>query len=327
MRNTERSKRFPLTKENEIATFEGELKYYREHNTYAVRLFNKDIITNLYNQINVQVVVTKACNYHCPFCIEREGGDTLASRNLFNNLDSTLAYYNDYGIKPFISLTGGEPTLLPDSLVRIWRAITRWNYADRTNINTNGADFSVLKEMPGIRINLSRHHYCETKAKQIFHTDDDLSYILAQKGMCMQCVLMKDYIGTVPEVKRYIEFFASLGAQGFSFRGMSSLDTTKRYSTQGAWTNDQQIDFFALVNEVANDPDFRFVQQKIGDHYVYEIYEYKGKVVRFTYSNFDFLRKVEVEERNKRQWYSRATIIGPSGNVYAGWAYDINLIY
>jgi hypothetical protein len=135
---------------------------------------------------------------------------------------------------------------------------------------------------------------------------------------------MKGYIDSVSEIKKYMDFFTLLGADGFSFRGMSTLDVGKEYVDEINFSNAHAVDFFSIVEEVSNDPAFEFVQQKIGDHYWFEHYNYKGKPVRFTYSNFDFLRKVETEERKNNQWFSRATIISPTGRVYAGWTYDIN---
>ena len=325
MRNTERSKRFPITRENEIATFQGELEYYIENNKHPVRIHGKTII-NIYKHINVQMVISKLCNYRCPFCIERDNDQNLAlERYMWDVLEQVLSCYDDHGIKPSVSITGGEPTLFPDDLQRVWHTIRAWGAEKRTNINTNGSELGVLRELKGIRINLSRHHYCESKAREIFHTTNDLAYTMPA-NTSMQCVLRRDYIGSLPEIKKYIEFFSLFGVEGFFFRGLSALDPEKNYGIEGMFTAAQKVDFFAILNEVANDPDFLFVQQKIGDHYVYEIYLYKGKPVRFTYSNFEFLRKVETEERRKGLWYSRATIITPTGHTYAGWTYNINKI-
>ena len=123
-------------------------------------------------------------------------------------------------------------------------------------------------------------------------------------------------------MNHYIE----VGASGFSFRGLTRLDAGKQYDKEVKFSLAHEIDFFGIANRVANDPDFEFVQQKIGDHYWFEIYRYRGKIVRLTYSNFAFLRKSETEERAKGAIFSRATIIHPDGKIYAGWTYDLNLI-
>ena len=321
MRTFHRRERYPITKENEIATFQGELEYYRSHNKYPVELLGHRII-NIYRNINVQVVVSKKCNYSCPFCIEN---DRITNGQVERSPDEIFGVvvdqYINQGITPHVSITGGEPTLFPERLRKLYEiAVKKWGLST-VNINTNGTNSEILKEMDGVWINLSRHHYCDTKAAEIFGKKAD--YTIGPKTT-MQCVMMKGYIDSVAEIKKYMDFFTAMRADGFSFRGMSTLDAGKEYTKEIDFSAAHAINFFAIVNEISNDPDFEFVQQKIGDHYWFEIYKYKGKPVRFTYSNFDFLRKVETEERKKNQWFSRATVISPFGKVYAGWTYDIN---
>jgi len=115
-------------------------------------------------------------------------------------------------------------------------------------------------------------------------------------------------------------------ASGFSFRGLTTLDSDKDYKMEREFTNNSVIDIKSLLDEIANDSRFEFIQQKIGDHYLFEIYRYKGKYVRFTYSNFEWLKSVENQERKDGKWYSRATIIHPNA-VYAGWTYNLNKIH
>ena len=325
MRTYRRRERYPITKENEIATFLGELEYYRSNNQNPVLLLGHRIV-NIYRNINVQVVLSKKCNFACPFCIENDrttDTDGFLERSCFleNIFDMVIQQYDDHGITPHVSITGGEPTLFPEKLKKIYGlAINKW-HLPFVNINTNGTNPDVLKDMENIWINLSRHHYCETKADEIFGKKSDYTII---PNTTMQCVMMKGYIDSVAEIKKYMDFFITMRADGFSFRGMSTLDAGKQYTNEVNFSAVHAIDFFSIVEEISNDPDFEFVQQKIGDHYWFEIYNYRGKPVRFTYSNFDFLRKVETEERKNKQWFSRATVISPVGKVYAGWTYDIN---
>ncbi len=321
MRMFNKERRYPISKENEIETFKKELEYYRNYNVYNIRLFGYRII-NIYKNINVQVVISKNCNYSCPFCIENDHTINEEIESPIGKIfDSIIDQYTGQGITPSVSITGGEPTLFPERLREIYQiAIKRWGLS-RVNINTNGVNPDILEEMKGIRVNLSRHHYCETKADMIFGKKSD--YVIGS-NITMQCVMMKGFIDSVAEIKKYMDFFIAMRADGFSFRGMSKLDASKEYVREIDFSTTHAIDFFSIVNEVSNDPAFEFVQQKIGDHYFYEIYKYKGKPVRFTYSNFEFLRKVETEERKNGKSYSRATIISPSGKVYTGWTYNIN---
>ena len=327
MRTFERRERYPISRENELATFQGELEYYRTNNCFPVDIFGQRIV-NIYKNINLQVVVGKQCNYSCSFCIENDqisSGVTKIPNGIFAEIFGDLIRaYRGQGVLPWISITGGEPTLFPERLALIYRALNDWGIAERANVNTNGINLKCLEPMKGIRINLSRHHYCEGKSEEIFGGRCS-NYDIGESTV-LQCVMMKGYIDSVAEIKRYMDFYGGIGAKGFSFRGLSTLDAGKQYEKEVNYSAAKAIDFFAIVNEVTNDPDFEFLQQKIGDHYWFEIYKYKGKIVRFTYSTFEFLRQVETEERKNGQWFSRATILRETGKVYAGWTYDINEI-
>lgn len=124
-----------------------------------------------------------------------------------------------------------------------------------------------------------------------------------------------------------MDHYAHKGAVGFSFRGLTKLDAGKEYSKEINWSAAHAVNFYEIVDMISKDDDFEFVEQKIGDHYWFEMWKYKGMMFRLTYSNFDWLRKVETEERNNNEWFSRATIVLPTGGVYSGWTYDINKIY
>ena len=172
---------------------------------------------------------------------------------------------------------------------------------------------------------MSRHNYDVVRANEVFKRevasdDDDFT------GKFVQCVLMKSQINSITEMKRFMEYYADHDAKGFSFRGLTTLDAGKAYSSEVEWSTVNGVDIRAIADEVAADPAFTFVQQKIGDHYWFEIYKWRGVPLRLTYSNFSWLHDVETAERATNVWNSRATIVASDGAVYAGWTYDINQI-
>jgi|HubBroStandDraft_4_1064222.scaffolds.fasta_scaffold00021_98 organic radical activating enzyme len=326
MRVFDKQRRIPLYKENELSTFNEELNYYREYNQFPVTLFGKPII-NIYKNINVQAVVTRRCNYRCGFCIENDDllENTVKEIPSSELLGEVLRQYAEQGVKPHVSITGGEPTLFPGRLRDII-AVCNSHGVKRLNINTNGTKLAAIADLNGFLVNLSRHHYQRSKIEEIFeHTCEDVP--LLPKKTVMQCVLLAGYVDNLHVVKQYMSHYISQGAVGFSFRGLSALDSFKEYSRETSWTAAHEVDVFAFANAVAADPEFEFVQQKIGDHYWFEIYKYKGFPMRVTYSNFSWLRDVETKERSKGEWFSRVTVVSPFNKVYAGWTYDINEVY
>lgn len=312
--------RIVLSKETEIKQFQYEYDYYVNNNRFPVVLFNKPII-NIYKNINLQIVITKKCGYKCGFCIENDDNYHCKEISPLSNLAIVLQQYKEQNIIPHISITGGEPTLFPNRLKKILQLIFDFHLSI-VNVNTNGFDLSIMEEFPSIRINLSRHHYIHALNEQIFGKKI-VDNILPNRTI-MQCVMMKDYISSVQDVKDYMSYYILRGAIGFSFRGMSTLDVNKGYDNEISFSKQQSIDFYSIINQIANDEEFEFIQQKIGDHYWFEIYKYKEKIVRFTYSNFEWLKQIETIERNNNQWFSRVTVVSADGNAYSGWTYDIN---
>jgi len=311
--------------------FTPEVHYYRTHNQYPVVLFGKPI-TNVYKRINVQILLTRACNFKCPFCIENDGmtlGKPTEGKYWLPLLvRQVLTQYKEQNITPTISITGGEPTLFPDKLYHLLDIVGSFvggtDGIKFININTNGTNLNVPKDFDWLRINLSRHHYGVDQNKSIFGPNYKTLTNDLIEGTNLQCVLMRGYIDSIKEMKEYMAAY-SMGA-GYSFRGLTTLDNQKGYSSEALFTQERFIDIKPLLDEIAKDPEFEFIQQKIGDHYIYEIYKYKGKVFRVVYSNFAWLRKVEAEERNRNVWNSRATIIHPNA-VYSGWTYDLNRVH
>lgn len=324
MRIFEKSRRIKINKDTEISIFSEELDYYRTNNRYPVVLFGKNI-TNIYKNINVQVVVSKRCNFKCGFCIENDGTNGKAKEICPSVLfEDVICQYTSHGIFPNVSITGGEPTLFTDRLEKIFSVCHKYGLK-KVNINTNGEGLDKIEHIDGFNVNLSRHHYDDQKSKDIFGKPFKKKIIPNRTSA--QCVLMKGYIETVDDMKKYMDHYSSEGITGFSFRGLTELDSSKDYSNEVKFSKTHSIDFYKIVEEISIDPDFEFVQQKVGDHYWFEIWKYKGMFFRLTYSNFEWLRKVETEERNRGEIFSRATIVLPNGRVYSGWTYDINELY
>lgn len=301
MRTFDLAKRARLSDADELGLFHGELAYYREHNRYPVKLFGVPF-TNIYKRINVQVLVTRACNLRCSFCIESGEGQRDDGDHIGVALD-VLRQYVGQGIMPCLSITGGEPTLYPNRVERLIDGAEALGIKS-VNINTNGFRLYSCRIPSWINVNLSRHAI-EPVPMQI-------------TGHAMQCVLMQGGVDSVAAMMRYMNHYLALGASGFSFRGL-----TKR---EGAASQRGAVDVRAIADELATNSDFQFVQQKVGDHYIYEIYRYRGVPVRLVYSNFDVLRQFETDERARGDVFSRATVVNSDGAVYSGWLFDLNEI-
>lgn len=329
MRIFNKNYRIKLSRDREIELFSEELDYYRINNQFPVSLFGKEII-NIYKNINLQILVTNKCNLKCKFCIERSDDCDIIddNNNPLDTLNYLLSQYNSSGICPNLSITGGEPSLNLSYLHRLINLIKK-HEINRLNINSNGS-FLDPSLFPYTNINISKHHYEDVKNNEIFGKDREeyCKNFYYNHFINFQCVLLDGYIDSVDEIKKYIDFHIEHGIKRITFRGLSSLNVDKGYYEESIqFCNNQTVDVFKILNDISEDKDFEFIQQKIGDHYIYELYKYKGITICFSYSNFTFLKQVEEEERQNGELYSRATILKPDGSVYIGWYYKINKIF
>lgn len=307
MRVTNKTQRIIL--EDERSLFQKEYEYYSKNNLYPVTLFGKNFY-NMYRRINLQVLVTRKCNMHCTFCIE-ENEHCETEIDTVPILNDILYQYKQQGITPCLSITGGEPMLESNKVTRIVQIAKHLYYLDDININTNGTNANLLPSK--ILTNVSLHDTDYESLKAL-----DTTFFLP---VYYQCVMQQGKVDSIDRIVDYIDLIGNVTkCVGFSFRGLSTLNC------KGIGYQNMKVDFFDIVNQISHDKRFEFVQQKIGDHYVYEIYRYKGYPIRFTYANRDLLREYEIEERKQGNIYSRANIITPDGNVYTGWNLDLNLL-
>lgn len=324
MRTKDKQQRRLLADPDPIKLFQPELNYYRKRNVTPFQFRDRTFLS-LYKRLNIQIVVTKVCNFRCGFCIEN---DTVLDKtktdlvSVCKSLRELLRVTTYAGLRPCISITGGEPSFAIDTVAAVLDICTAYGIGP-ININTNG---TALTQFPQghSSFNVSRHHYEQDKINNIFVTNrsDPLDALPPQT--MMQCVALSGYIDSLDECRKYMAHWAARGAAGFSFRGLSSLDAGKNYAAEIAWTRAHHCDVGRIADAAANAADFQFIQQKIGDHYWYEICKWNDLPVRFTYSDFDWLRQVEQAERASDAWFTRAMIVHPNGDVFSGWTYEIN---
>lgn len=335
------NRRIHLSKINEKKIFDEETEYYTKNNMTDVNLFGNPV-KNLYKNMNLQVVTNYNCNHDCLFCIE--GTENISEKKLpdevFGNLVDNIVqeYQVKNTVKPVVTVTGGEPLLFKNRLKIILETLKK-NKVQRYGVNTNGKFlnqpyyidlFNQYFNTEPFHVNVSRHHFDDVKNNKLFNGKAISTTELVEANnklgnkLTLQAILAKDFIGNLASIKEYMNYFIDKGFNSFSFRGLCELDSTKDYfRNKVKFSKDHNVDFFQIAEEVAGNSDFQFKQQKIGDHYVYELYKYKGKTFRLTYSNFDYLRQQETKEINQGMNICRNAIVFPNGKFATGWADDI----
>lgn len=221
---------------------EEDLKYRLENRTAKTSLGRP-----LYYRVNVQVIMTQECPYHCPFCLERKHpmeGQFDAKKQI-EALETVLSEHPSARL----TVTGGEPGLYPDhvrNLLKVFR-----EKGDNIFASINTAGYSA--ELNGLaHINLSVNDYVNPDAAKF-------------PGCTYQTVLSDDRMH-VSELSKIMD--ANPDVESFSFRFLSDISQ-----------RDYSVDIW---NELQESPDFEVSTFRIGDFFVYATFNYGNHHGRVT---------------------------------------------
>lgn len=197
----------------------------------------------LYYRMNVQLITTEECPYHCPFCLERQ--NPMAGDNDFDAQIESLKRVLAEHPNARLSVTGGEPGLYPEHIKRVVETYKKYSNNVFCSINTAGYN----TDLNGLaHINLSYNEFVHKNPESF-------------PECTVQTVIEN------PSVK-FIKEFMQKNANSFSFRFLSGLDK-----------KDYPVDVW---NELQSDDEIDIHTFRIGDFFVYATFDYAGKHVRIT---------------------------------------------
>ena len=105
-------------------------------------------------------------------------------------------------------------------------------------------------------------------------------------------------------------------ANDFSFRRL--MQVNDEFGLDYVVNNDE---YFNILNHAFT--NWNFKEQTIQDYYVYEIYNYNGKDVTFSYSDMKMVREIEKTEDDK---VFREFICHPTGTISGSWKKDCKIL-
>jgi molybdenum cofactor biosynthesis enzyme MoaA len=174
------------------------------------------------------VEFTKNCNAHCPFCSAHRGLGDLDPAILKECVGELV----DAGAVDRVSITGGEPLIVGDSL-RLGRLFDTLEQSglDYYALTTNGRylarNFVMLDTLSKLKyLNVSRHHYDDEENRRVFGDRnipgiDEITGIFGLFGgkpleFRLNCTLYPD--ADADFVNRYIQTAADAGISCILFR-------------------------------------------------------------------------------------------------------------
>ena len=287
----------------------------------CVNLFGNEILVEKNEWLwHLHLKLTNACNAKCKFCVEQNSKCAENAKHYIEQVDNMLAEMEREGILFSVSLTGGEPLLFKE-FSSLCDVLKKHNIKFLT-MNTNGTYLkSHLEEIDGLFdfIDISRHSISDIRNNEIFGTEvptikdlKDIKNALKNTKVRIQCVMYD--VKTVDELLEFVDTFRF--ADDISFRRLMKLP--EKYGVKYETEDDL---YNQILEYVFN--NFKLVEQTIQDYYVYEIWNYDGIDITFSYSNMNMLNSVESTEDDR---VCREFIIHPNGVISGSWDFNNKVI-
>lgn len=306
----------------------------------------------VYGNANFSVVATNACNAKCRFCVqelkyEKAAGDYCTSSSgapkddgYFASLDRALTAVKP--LDPSVAITGGEATMEP-RLPRTLEILASHGVRKRV-LTTNGSYLmkkvggspkTVLEHLVDYKLehlNVSRAHWDRARNAELMLLPevpkDDEEFVQAMKiaranGIRprLSVVLLKEGVGTLEEMKQYLDWAASIGVDNVVFRQLMLYDENEvQRDAVARYSEAQRALLEPILERIDRDADFQFVKQVLGYYYYVEVYRYKGIDVVCEIAD---LAKIDEERRKiearggKKKVYE--FVFHPNGSLNSSW--------
>ena len=211
-------------------------------------------------QLQLSICPTSFCDAACPFCIAK---NTKQKQFVdLVKLEECLKRLRDENLVRGVSFTGGEPftdvKLLNDIINLVFEV---FGNSIEISITTNGTNLHRMHEIEKLSyldaLHISRHHYDDRINAELFGirvpTKDELSEILHSVSykdlFVLNCMLLKDYIGTQDDIHKFLDFAIEVGAGKVAFMACSPIND---------FAKEQTMDYTTVLK--ANDPTLLFTR-------------------------------------------------------------------
>lgn len=179
-------------------------------------------------QVSLYVRIANRCNANCSFC---EFHDNVTKFDFnFIKFGKILNELLDKGISIHkVSFTGGEPTLNYHMLrysVKLVRDLSKDTFIV---VNTNGRYLHSLQDVDVDSISVSRHHYDDALNSRVFNTRMttamDIASFKRKNKLHLSCNLVKGFIDSGVEVRKYLEFANRVGVYDVGFVSLMPINS------------------------------------------------------------------------------------------------------
>ena len=298
----------------------------------------------VYKNFNFSIFIDDYCNADCKFCVAQlrySHKNAIYQKDHIKDVDKYLARLEEVlkmirPLDPSVSITGGEPTLSP-ILVDVLNLVDKYGFRKRT-ITTNGS--ALLKTVKNDTIlnhliknnwnhlNISRASYIDSVNREImrYNTKDEYCSMDMMKEILsvtnnsllhhrISCLLLKESVNSVEEIKKFIDFYGSLGANNFIFRELMDYDKTAINTEKMTYCDKNKIKLYDIWHQFEDFPEFEPYLNLLGYYYYVEIYKYLGMTVASESADLN----IQDREKGRNPDMVYEMVFHNNGNLCGGW--------
>lgn len=262
----------------------------------------------VYRNCNLSIFVDDFCNANCKFCVAQLRYENRKRLYRKEHIDDDAEYFRRLyrvlslvrELDPSISITGGEPSI-SRRLPRILSMIDELGFRKRT-ITTNGSGLFLQYGNERIAELLIRHRFdhlnisrcapCEElnrrimdyEAKGLYFSNRDLKHLLELLGgappkIRLSCLLLKESVRGLSELKEYVDYYSALGVDHFIFRQLMQYDHLAVNLEKIRYCEENTVDLNEIWEAMESDSAFVPHLNLLGYYYYVEIYRYRNAIV------------------------------------------------
>lgn len=298
----------------------------------------------VYKNLNFSIFIDDYCNADCKFCVAQlryEHKKALYQKEHIKDVDKYLNRLNEVlkiirPLNPSVSITGGEPTLSP-ILTEVLKLVDSYNFRKRT-ITTNGSGLLNIQDNDIILNNLIKYNWNHLNISRASYNDDlnrEIMRYNIEKEYCtmdmmkeiltitnnsnlhhrLSCLLLKESVNSVEEMKKYVDFYNQLGANNFIFRELMDYDKTAVNLEKMTYCDNNKIKLYDIWNQFSSYPEFIPYLNILGYYYYVEIYKYLGNTIASESADLN----IQNREKTKNPNVVYEMVFHPNGNLCGSW--------
>lgn len=320
------------------------MKLYKDYEIFSKKIkceneFIPIFFKNEENGISFTPYIYNDCSANCKFCSEKliRNGNIMICKEITPDYNSKLQLILDklMGKDIFLSISGKEPSESICFLENILKQIKKYEdkglsitekvmYSNLSGFIDNLDELTrIIKKYNLDRVECSRHHYDEeinqhimnfknSKIRKNANFDRIIENLQNNIKIKMVCVLQKEGINSVSEIKKYLEYAKKLNVTDVVFRELAMFENCVDRGETTQYIENNRIELMDLIEQL---PQNEFIIKQIIQGYYYFSFQYQYDDIQVNFEMSDY--EEMIRKHNSQKCYK--IIYYPNGKLCGDW--------